>query len=270
MLSPADLPCGSAALRVATTWSVVPAERQRYPEHDRDRQSRAQVANLRARLRVEGPAVAGGRARAGAAEGQPRVRRAVGTARGRQALRGPQDPHPPRARPDRGGLPGAVHRGPVAGPAGAHRSPAHRGLREAATPRRPRPAALRRVTTLRPQRRFAYLSKRGARRTVSSQALEASLCANWVRRFRRSRRHCVLLGAAPRPELPTMTPMSVGRVGRGAGEDVVDAKPPSPRSPLPTVVVATFGVGHGGPSGPGSCWGDLDRAGDRSDSWAAG
>jgi hypothetical protein len=57
----------------------------RYPEDDRDRQSRAQVASLRG-LRIDGPELAGRRAGAGAAEGKHRVRRALGTARGRQAL----------------------------------------------------------------------------------------------------------------------------------------------------------------------------------------
>jgi transcriptional regulator with XRE-family HTH domain len=36
-------------------WFTDPAERQRYPEHDRDRQSRAQVANLRAAYGSMGP-----------------------------------------------------------------------------------------------------------------------------------------------------------------------------------------------------------------------
>jgi hypothetical protein len=36
-------------------WFTDPAERRRYPEHDRDRQSRAQVANLRAAYGSMGP-----------------------------------------------------------------------------------------------------------------------------------------------------------------------------------------------------------------------
>ena len=109
-------------------WFTDPAERLRYPQDDRDRQSRAQVANLR-RVRVDGPAVAGRGTRARAADVERGVRRAVGAARGGQALRGPQDAHPSRARPGRAGLPGAVHRGPVPGAARADRSPPPRGTR---------------------------------------------------------------------------------------------------------------------------------------------
>ena len=60
-------------------WFTDPAERLIYPEDDRDRQSRAQVANLRAAYGAMGP-----RSRAGELVGpcrrRARVRGAVGTA----------------------------------------------------------------------------------------------------------------------------------------------------------------------------------------------
>src|SRR5581483_7503295 len=91
-------------------------------------------------LRLYGPTVRGGRPGPGPAEGQPGVRRPVGPARGGPALRRPQDPGPPRAGPDRTGLPGAVYRGSVPAPAGPDRPAAHRGLREARAAVGPGPA----------------------------------------------------------------------------------------------------------------------------------
>ena len=80
------------------------------------------------RVRPMGPTSRAGELVRALSKRERGVRRAVGTARGRQAVRGPQDAGAPRARPDRAGLPGAVHRGPVAGAAGAHRAAAHRGV----------------------------------------------------------------------------------------------------------------------------------------------
>ena len=55
-------------------WFTDPAERLRYPEDDRDRQSRAQVANLRAAYGSMGPRSRAGRTGPRAAEGEPGVR----------------------------------------------------------------------------------------------------------------------------------------------------------------------------------------------------
>jgi hypothetical protein len=60
-------------------WFTDPGERRLYPEHDRDRQSRAMVANLRSAYGSMG-SVTGRRDRPQPAEGQPGVRGTVGTA----------------------------------------------------------------------------------------------------------------------------------------------------------------------------------------------
>ena len=86
--------CTGLARSEIYRWFTDPAERLHYPEDDRDRQSRAQVAGLRAAYSTMGPQLAGRRAGAGAAESKPGVRRAVGAARSRQALRRAQDPPP--------------------------------------------------------------------------------------------------------------------------------------------------------------------------------
>ena len=61
-------------------WFTDPSERLIYPEDDRDRQSRAQVANLRAAYGAMGPRSRAGELVASPAEGEPRVRGPVGTA----------------------------------------------------------------------------------------------------------------------------------------------------------------------------------------------
>ncbi len=124
-------------------WFTDPAERLLYPAgRPRPPEPGPRLQPAR-RSREDGTEVPGRRDRAGPAEDERRVRRAVGAPRGRPPLRGPQGAHPPRARRHRTGLPGAVHRGPVTGAARAHRAAAHRGPRETPTARGARPAGLR-------------------------------------------------------------------------------------------------------------------------------
>ena len=124
-------------------WFTDPSERLVYPEDDRGRQSRAQVANLRAAYGAMG-------ARSRAGELVRALQKASPEFAGlwdRHEVAKRFEDHKvlihPEIGPHGAGLPGAVHRGPVPGAAGAHRSPAHRGLREAAAARGARARALR-------------------------------------------------------------------------------------------------------------------------------
>ena len=154
-------------------WFTDPAARRVYPEDDHDRQSRALVANLRAAYGSMGAQSRAGELVRALSATSPEFARLWS----RQEVARRFEDHKtlvhPAPGPDRGRLPGPVHRGPVADPAGAHGSPPLGELRETPTAGRPGHRTLPRRPVTPPARTNALLRHAGAERVRAGRGERA-------------------------------------------------------------------------------------------------